>query len=136
MQRLNLIETQENEQEFQALEHVFQDLGKQNRDLEQISTQYYNTMRTNLISSLLAGAFSEERIAQQLPLFGLDFQEEMEYLVGVLEYVDAASPEQKAVDYMQLNTFCQERQIAAQWMESMDQQLVGISPLQGQRKPV
>ncbi len=126
MQRLNLIETQENEQEFQALEHVFQDLGKQNRDLEQISTQYYNTMRTNLISSLLAGAFSEERIAQQLPLFGLDFQEEMEYLVGVLEYVDAASPEQKAVDYMQLNTFCQERQIAAQWMESMDQQLVGI----------
>ena len=82
MQRLNLIETQENEQEFQALEHVFQDLGKQNRDLEQISTQYYNTMRTNLISSLLAGAFSEERIAQQLPLFGLDFQEEMEYLVG------------------------------------------------------
>lgn len=62
MQRLNLIETQENEQEFQALEHVFQDLGKQNRDLEQISTQYYNTMRTNLISSLLAGAFSEERL--------------------------------------------------------------------------
>ena len=39
MQRLNLIETQENEQEFQALEHVFQDLGKQNRDLEQISTR-------------------------------------------------------------------------------------------------
>lgn len=128
MQRMNLIETQDHEQEFQALEQVFQDLGKQNRDLEQISTQYYNTMRTNLISSLLSGVFPEERIAQQLPMFGLDFREDMEYLVGVLEYVDSASPEQKAMDYMQLNAFCQEQRISAQWMESIDQQLVGIFP--------
>lgn len=126
MQRLNLIENQENGQEFQALEHVFQDLGKQNRDLEQISAQYYNTMRTNLISSLLAGAFPEESIARQLPVFGLDFREEMEYLVGVLEYADTAGPEQKAVDYMQINAFCQEKQISVQWTESVEQQLVGI----------
>ena len=95
------------------MEHVFQELGRQNQDLRQVSTQYYNTMRTNLISSLLAGSFPEDRLAEQLPVFGLDFREDMEYLVGVMEYVDTASPEQKAVDYMQLNTFCQERHLAA-----------------------
>lgn len=126
MQRLNLLDHPKNEQEFQAMEHVFQELGRQNQDLRQVSTQYYNTMRTNLISSLLAGSFPEDRLAEQLPVFGLDFREDMEYLVGVMEYVDTASPEQKAVDYMQLNTFCQERHLAAQWTESVEQQLVGI----------
>lgn len=58
MQRLNLLDHPNNEQEFQAMEHVFQELGRQNQDLQQVSTQYYNTMRTHLISSLLAGGLS------------------------------------------------------------------------------
>lgn len=126
MQRLNLIMAQENEPEFLALEQVFQNLNRQNKDLEQISAQYYNTMRINLISSLLSGSFSQEQATRQLPMFGLEFQEDMEYLVGVLEYVDTVSPSQKAMDYMQLNTFCQEEGISAQWIETIDQQLIGI----------
>lgn len=126
MQRLNLMENRENKQEFQTLEQVFQELGKQNRELEQASTQYYNTMRSNLISSLLSGSYSPERLSQQLPLFGLNYDDGMTFLVGVLDYVDAATPGQKAVDYMDLYSFCQEHSMDAEWIESIDQQLIGI----------
>lgn len=126
LQKLGSKTLNEKEQEFIAIERSFHSLREENHGLEQLSYQYYNTARNNILISLLQGSFNQSVIKNDFQIFGLDFSEETAYLVVLFCYPDITDNQQKILDYMKLRNLCDENDCHGELFEIADQNLALI----------
>jgi YesN/AraC family two-component response regulator len=69
------------------IENTFLDLRGTNQRLNQLSDQYYTIAKNIFLSNLLQGSFNLENITEYITRFDLNYNDQMDYMVVLLNYL-------------------------------------------------
>ena len=114
------------ENEFELIAGTLQALRREKMNFEKLSTQYFGTVRNNILQSLLSGSFTQNAVIRDMAQYRIPFNDEMYYLVIYITYPELADGKQRALDYMRLSEFYGHSRQNAQIMETAEHNLAMI----------
>lgn len=91
-------------EEYATIEHFFDILEKEKKELKDISEQYYNMIRNNLLQNLLLGYFEDNKVKTQLAKFNIPYTNEDSFLVSIV-YTDDEKEESAFDLYLHIKTY-------------------------------
>lgn len=114
------------ENEFELIAGTLQALRREKMDFEKLSSQYFGTVRNNILQSLLGGSFTQTAVIKDMAQYRIPFTNEMYYLVILITYPEQVEGKQRALDYVRLSEFHSLSRQNAQVMETSEHSLAII----------
>lgn len=127
----NMIQTLDmevKEEEFDEIISEFSQLRSERQSLQQISKQYYEVARNNVLYLLLHGAFNGTITDDILEMFNLPFANDASFVftVAVIPFESSAFSHVAAIDSIQLQRYLQEKGATSVVLNTPENSLVAL----------